>query len=218
MGIVMKRQRKRQVKFIGDNNHDDSDSPSEYELITTLKRKPIEKIPKKKFRPNAEELELTAAEEGAKVAGCSQRSVTRPRRISKRQLQRREGLERHKNHVLYRRVKYRPQLRYQIERAMRPKMARCNRNYVVFFLTLFIVFLGLMIMILSCNNVITFFDELPSVRRFKFYQCNCPDGHFKAKQYMRCLKATDFASMSSNFDAKTNEEDDEEDVEEEEEE
>ena len=35
---------------------------------------------------------------------------------------------------------------------------------------------------------------------------------------MRCLKATDFASMSSNFDAKTNEEDDEEDVEEEEEE
>ena len=117
---------------------------------------------------------------------------------------------------------------------MRPKMARCNQNYVVFFLTLFIVFLGLMIMILSCNNVITFFDELPSVRRFKFYQCNCPDGHFKgfffqsnkkdsktplnqAKQYMRCLKATDFASMSSNFDAKTNE-DDEEDVEEEEEE
>ena len=176
----MREQRKRQVKFISSNNHEDSDSPSDYELITTLKRKLVEISPKKKLRLTDAELKQKAAEDGAKAAGCSQRrSTDRPRRISKRQLERREGIERAKNHVLYRRVKYRPQLRYQIERPMRPRMARCNRNYVTFFLMLFVVFLTLMIMILSCDNVITFFDELPSVRRFKFYQCNCPDGHFK---------------------------------------
>ena len=113
------------------------------------------------------------------IIQCSKRSTTRPRRISKRQLNRKQELEKRKNHVLYRRVKYRPELRYQIERPMQPKMAKCNRNYVTFFLVLLIVFLTLMIMVLSCNGLITFFDELPSVRKFKFYQCNCPTGQFK---------------------------------------
>ena len=36
-------------------------------------------------------------------------------------------------------------------------------------------------MILSCDSLITFFDYLPAVRQFKFYQCECPSGYAKGK-------------------------------------
>ena len=71
----------------------------------------------------------------------------------------------------------------------------------------------MMVMILSCDSLITFFDYLPAVRQFKFYQCECPSGYAKGKlirilktswstTYLdhdrkRCIYIDDYASMST---------------------
>ena len=72
----------------------------------------------------------------------------------------------------------------------------------------------MMVMILSCDSLITFFDYLPAVRQFKFYQCECPSGYAKGKpiykniktswriSYLdhdrkRCIYIDDYASMST---------------------
>ena len=72
----------------------------------------------------------------------------------------------------------------------------------------------MMVMILSCDSLITFFDYLPAVRQFKFYQCECPSGYAKGKPIYkniktswrissldhdrkRCIYIDDYASMST---------------------
>ena len=55
----------------------------------------------------------------------------------------------------------------------------CTRWYIYFFIAFLIGICVMMVMVLSCDSLITFFDYLPAVRQFKFYQCECPEGYAK---------------------------------------